>query len=343
MDLVANSCCQKAAVWQLYGKTELSSLCSQLLLQVVRSSKDSDCIENSEAVCLALCSIALWLSIQGEPVLSAVVIQHASERFPRDPLSRHWQMTEAYIHSQQSIHRCKWTDGLKACNQISIYDTVLSVIQQATLNISRGNGTAAYKHLQQLLNDDALEPIYRVRAMILMSNTFVRNELTISNEKRFSAEAMGILNEASVYAKEKFLSYEAALIDLHTTYILLLMGMTQQALKLIRNCMETILANGGIYDCTRTQFLFVKCLIAAQGDNIAKKINKLVATLPILEDCIQHFMKLEAYAKVKDIFIYLATFYDSVGLTAERNKWACKFRHLDEQYPTPTEYLNVFL
>lgn len=343
MDLVANSCSQKAAVWQLYGKTELASLCNQLLLQVVRSSKDSDCIENSEAVCLSLCSIALWLSVQGEHVLSAVVIQHASDRFPRDPLSRHWQMTEAYIHSQQSIHRCKWTDGLRACSQIRIYNPVLSALQQATLNISRGNGSAAYKHLQQLLNDDRLEPIYRVRAMILMSNTFVRNELLISTEKRFSAEAMGILNEASVYAKEKFLSYEAALVDLHTTYVLLLMGMPQQALKLIRNCMETILANGGIYDCTRTQFLFVKCLLAAQGDNHLEKINKLLATLPILDECIQNFMKLEAFAKVKDIYIYLSIFYESVGLTAERNKWACKFRHLDEQYPTPTEYLNVFL
>ncbi|XP_055313033.1 anaphase-promoting complex subunit 5 [Sitodiplosis mosellana] len=343
MDLVANSCSQKAAVWQLYGKTELASLCNQLLLQVVRSSKDSDCIENSEAVCLSLCSIALWLSVQGEHVLSAVVIQHAAERFPRDPLSRNWQMTEAYIQSQQSIHRCKWTDGLRACSQIRIYNPVLSALQQATLNISRGNGSAAYKYLQQLLNDDGLEPIYRVRTMILMSNTFVRNELAISAEKRFSAEAMGILNEASVYAKEKFLSYEAALVDLHTTYVLLLMGMPQQALKLIRNCMETILANGGIYDCTRTQFLFVKCLIAAQGDNHLEKINKLLATLPILDECIQNFMKLEAFAKVKDIYIYLSIFYESVGLMAERNKWACKFRYLDEQFPTPTEYLNVFL
>lgn len=343
MDLVANSCSQKAAVWQLYGKTELASLCNQLLLQVVRSSKDSDCIENSEAVCLSLCSIALWLSVQGEHVLSAVVIQHASERFPRDPLSRHWQMTEAYIHSQQAIHRCKWTDGLRACGQIRIYDSVLSALQQATLNISRGNGSAAYKHLQQLLDDDGLEPIYRVRAMILMSNTFVRNELTVSVDKHFSAEAMGILNEVSVYAKEKFLSYEAAVVDLNTTYVLLLMGMPQQALKLIRNCMETILANGGIYDCTRTQFLFVKCLIAAQGDNRAEKINKLSATLPILEECIHNFMKLEAFAKVKDIFIYLSIFYENVGLVAERNKWACKFRSLDEQFPTPTEYLNVFL
>lgn len=342
MDLVAKSLSQKAAVWQLYGKTELSSLCNQLLLQVVRSSKESDCIENSEAVCLSLCCVALWLSLHGDLHLSAVVLQHASERFPRDPLS-HWQMTESYIQSQQAIHHCKWTDGLKASSKLFVYDATLGTLQQATLNIARGNCSTAQKQLQQLLSDDRLEPIHRVRAMILIANTFFRSELISSSDKRFSAEAMGILNEAYVYAKEKYLSYEAAIVDLHTTYILLLMGMPQQALKLIRNCMETILANGGIYDCAKTQFLFVKCLVAAQRNNHAEKINKLTATLPILEDCIQGFMKLGAYAKVKDIYIYLSLAYDSVDLIPERNVYAYKFRNLEEQFPTPTEYFNVFL
>lgn len=343
MGLVSISLSQKSAVWQLYGKTELASLCNQLLLQVVRSSKESDAIENNESVCLSLCCVTLWLSLQGDSSLAALVIQHASDRFPRDPHSRHWQMTEAYIQSQYAIHQCRWTDGLKACGLINVYDPTLSVIQQATLNIARGNGTAAQRQLQQLLSDSQLEPIYRVRAMILISNTFFRSELISNGDKRFSAEAMGILNDASVYAKEKYLSYEAAIVDLHTTYILLLMGMPQQALKLIRNCMETILANGGIYDCAKTQFLFVKSLVAAQGNNTVEKIHKLSATLPILEECIQNFMKLGAYAKVKDVYIYLSMIYDSLDLPAERNKWAYKFRNLEEQFATPTEYLNVFL
>lgn len=344
MDLVANSLSQKAALWQIYGKTELTSLCNQLLLQVVRSSRDSDCIENSEAVCLSLCSVALWLAYQGEYNLSAVVVQHASERFPRDPMSRHWQKTESLINSVQAIYRGKWTDGLNACSQIYVYDEPLSVLQRATLNIARANGTAAHKQLLELMADDELEPIYYVRAMILMSNTFFRSESISGCETRFSAEAMGILNEASVFAKEKYLSYEAAIIDLHITYVLLLMGMPQQALKLIRNCMETILANGGIYDCARTQFLFVKCVIAAEGqNNKAGKLSKLTVTVPILEEVVQSFLKLEAYAKVKDVYIYLTLAYESCDIVAERNKWSYKLRNLEEQFPTPTEYLNIFL
>lgn len=343
MDLVANSLSQKAAIWQIYGKTELTSLCNQLLLQVVRSSQDSDCIENSEAICLSLCSVTLWLANQGEYNLSAVVIQHVSERFPRDPLSRHWQKTEALINATQAVYRGKWTEGLNACSQLYVYDEHLSMLQRATLNIARGDGTAAHKQLLVLMADDELEPIYYVRAMILMSNTFFRSESIANCETRFSAEAMGILNEASVFAKEKYLSYEAAIIDLHITYVLLLMGMPQQALKLIRNCMETILANGSIYDCARTQFLFVKCLIAGQGEDKNAQINKITVTLAILEEAIQHFLKLEAYAKAKDVYIYLALTYDSLGMVAERNKWSYKLRTLEEEFPTPTEYLNIFL
>lgn len=343
MDLVANSIAQKAYIWQIYGKTELASLCSQLLLQVVRSSRESDCIENSEAVCLSLCSVALWLASHGEYNFSAVVVQHASERFPRDPLSRCWQKIESYINSVQAIYRCKWTDALNASNQIYVYDAPLSILQRATLNIARGNCTVAHKQLLELLANEQLEPFYYVRTLILMANTFFRSESISSCEKRFSAEAMGILNEASVFAKEKYLSYDAAIVDLHISYILLLMNMPQQALKLIRTCMETILANGGIYDCARTQFLFVKCLVAAQGADTEAKINKITATLSILEEAVQSFMKLEAHTKVKDIFIYLSLLYDSFGMNAERNKWSHKLRDLEEQFPTPTEYLNIFL
>lgn len=345
IDLVANCLSQKAAIWQTYGKTEIASLCNQLLLQVIRSNKDSDCIENSEATCLSLCFAALWLSLQGDVVLSAVVIQHASQNFPRDPLAKNWQLTEAYITSQQAIYRSKWTEAAKACSRLYIFDKTLAILQRSTLNIARGNCIIAQRQLQALLRNDLLDPIHRVRAMILVTNTYFSNGNKFINENRcahFSAEVIDILNEASVYAKEKYLSYEAAIVDLHTTYVLLHMGLPQQALKLVKNFMETILANGGIYDCSKTKFVFAQCLIASESTRMGK-ISRMNEALLVLDECIQSFLKLEAYAKVKDIYLYLANFYDSVNLTAERNKWAYRFHDLEEQFPTPVEYLNVFL
>lgn len=342
MDLVTNCISQKAAVWQQYGKTELSSLCNQLLLQVNRTAtKETDSNDNNEGICLALCSVALWLSLQGDIILSAVVLQHASERFMRDPLSKHWQLTEAYILSQQAIQHSKWTDAAKACSQLYLYDQTLGILQRASLNIARRHCVTAQRQLQALLRNEELEPLNRVRAQILIVNTFLdQSGIDNKGNTEFSAELMSILTEATVYAKEKYLSYEAAILDVHTAYVLLLLGLPQQALKSIRNCMETIFANGGIYDCARTQFVFVRCLVAAQH-TLAQKIAKITETLPILEECIKKFLRLEVYAKTKDVYIYLATFYDDAKMTSERNKWAYKFRDLEEQFPTPLEYLNV--
>lgn len=340
LDLVANCFSQKAAVWQQYGRAEMASLCSQLLLQVFRVNKD--CMESTESVCLSLCCVALWLSLQGDFTQSAVVLQHVGERFPRDPLARNWQKTEAFIVAQQAIHRCKWTEGSKACSQLCIYDKTISILQRAQLNIARRHCTVAQRSLLSLLKDDKLEPISRVRALILLANTHFTNDISIDGDMQFYGEVVDILNEASLYAKEKYLAYEAAIADIHSAYVLLAMGMSQQALRLVRNCMEIVLSNGGIYDCAKTNLLFVQCLIAAQPDRNGK-IAKLAETTKITEQCAQQFMKLESYHKVKDVYIYLAKIYDELNMTAERNKWAYKFRDLEEQYPTPSEYLNIFL
>lgn len=334
MELVSNCFSQKSAVWQQYGRTELSSLCNQLLLQTFDSS--------TESVCLSLCHLSLWLALQGEILQCAVILQQLSERFPRDPLSRNWQKIEGYISSQQGIHHCKWSVADRACSRLFIYDKTISILQRATMHISQRNCALAQKYLLQLLNDDKLEPINRVRAMILLANTHFTNDVSNDGEIRFTADVIDILNEASLYAKEKYLAYEAAIADIHTAYVLLDMGMPQQALRLIKNCMELILANGGIYECAKTNFLFVRCLVAVQP-NDHSKLYELNETLAILEQCVQSFMKLEVYSKAKDIYIYLAKTFNELGLMKDRNKWSYKYRELEEQFPTSNEYLNVFL
>lgn len=343
MDLVANCVAQKAAVWQQYGKTELSSLISQLLLTVTRTTnKESDCIENGEGIVMSLCSVALWLSLQGDMVLAAVVLQHANERFPRDPYNKIRLLTESYIASQQAIHHCKWSDASRACSQLYLYDNTLGILQRAALAIARRHCVSAQRLLQALLRNEELEPVYRVRAQILVINTFLDiNGPAADRRHKFSAELMTTLSEAAVYAKQKYLSYEAAIVDLHAGYVLLQLGLHLQALKIVRKCMECVLANGGVYDCARTQFLFVRCLVAAQP-TLNQKVAKLNETLAILDECVKRFIKMEIYAKAKDIFIYLARFYNDAEMRKERNQWSYKYRDLENQFPTPVEYLNVF-
>lgn len=341
-ELVANSISQKAAIWQQYGKSELSLVLNQVLLQIQRTNKEGDCVENREGVCLALCNVALWLSLQGDINLTAVVLQHASDRFPRDSLSKHWLTTEALILSQHAIQRYKWSEAAKACSTLYLLDPVLGTIQRGHMYIARRHCVRAQGLLQPMLRNQNLEPTQRIRIQILLANTFL-DQGGSDNDRTtiFNAELIRTLTEAAVYAKYKYLSYEGALVDIHTAYVLLLMGLPQLALRLVRNCMETIFANGGVYDCSRTQFLFVRCLVAAQH-TIPEMVIKMKECIQILIDCAQTYLKLEIFPKAKDIYIYLATFYEQANMPKERNRWSYKFRDLEEQFPTSSEYLNVF-
>lgn len=336
MDLMANCIAQKAAVWTLYGKNEIASLCSQLLLHVVRtnSKRENDSMENGEGACQSLCCVALWLSLQGEYAQSSVVLQHIRERFPRDPLSKNWLICDSYITATQSTYKCKWDIAARACCQLYTLDETVSILQRAAMNISRRNTICAQKLLETIMQRNGLAPINRVRAMILMAHTLI-------NPQAISYDVINLLNEASKFAKEKYLAYEAAIIDSMFAHILLTMGMPEQALKTIKQCMDTILANGGLYDCAKTKFLFVKCLVAAQK-TIDKRVHVLADCIEMLTNAIESFRKFESYAKIKDIWIYLAEFYNGAEMHSKRNKYAMLYRELEMQFPTPIEYLNVF-
>lgn len=335
-DLITNCIAQKAAVWTMYGKNEMASLCSQLLLHAVRThaKRENDSMENCEAVCHSLCCIALWLAVQGEFAISAVVLYHTQTRFPRDPMSRYWMICDGYITSLNAIYQHQWDVAAKACSKLYTLDTNVSLLQRARLNIARRNLIGARKILEKILTDEMLDPLNRVRAMILMANTKI-------NGNCVSADVVNILNEALIYAKAKYFSYEAAIIDVNFAFVLLNSGMPTQALKAITGCMDTVLANGGLYDTAKTMFLFVKCLIAAERNN-AEKLLKIHKCKDILTETVDKFIKLGCYAKAMDVYIYLAQFYQETQQISERNKYAMKFRLLESKYSIPLEYLNVF-
>ena len=59
IDLMTNSYTQKAALWCLYGKTEMSSLSSQLLLHLNTSNPTQGVQSyNGEGTCQAICNVA---------------------------------------------------------------------------------------------------------------------------------------------------------------------------------------------------------------------------------------------------------------------------------------------
>ncbi|XP_055606092.1 anaphase-promoting complex subunit 5 [Uranotaenia lowii] len=333
MDLIANGIAERAALWAMYGKNEISSLFSQLLLS--SDLKSLGKTYNGEGICQALCSLIVWLAMQGEFNLALVVLKHTRTRFSRYPSSKSWMIADYYITSMQCIYRCEWTDASNACYQLHPLDEHLSLLQRARLALARMNLKSADQLVRQLLDDESTEPLTLVRALLLSAHTL---SLTPDNTKM---EVINVLNDALAIATKNYLDYEKALIDLHFAHVLLTMKLHHQAHKSIKGCLENILANGGIYDKAKVLFLFVKCTLAVEQQP-AGKLLKMEKCLPMLEQAIEYFHKLECYVKMKDVYIFIATFYHQMEKREERNKYAYKFRQLEEQYPTASEYLNLF-
>ncbi|XP_038118638.1 anaphase-promoting complex subunit 5 [Culex quinquefasciatus] len=333
MDLIANGIAERAALWAIYGKNEISSLCSQLLLN--SDLKTLGKTYNGEGICQALCSLIIWLAIQGEFNLSLTVLKHTRERFPRYPLSKSWMIADFYISSIQAIFRGEWTDASNACYQLYPLDKHLSLLQRAHLALARLNPKSADQLLRLLLDDDSLEPLTRVRALILVAHTLTQTPQTTQ------MEVINVLNEALVIANKNYLDYEKALIEMHFGHVLLTMKLPTQALKSVKGCLENILTNGGIYDKAKVLFLFTKCTVAVEQD-APEKLAAMAKCLPMLEQAVQYFTKLECFVKVKDVHGYVARFYHELGMATERNQHAYRFRQVEQQHPTAREYLGLF-
>lgn len=335
VNLISNCVSERSALWALYGKNEMASLSSQLLLN--SNLKTMERNHNGEGLCQSLCNVAMWLALQGDFTAATVVLHKAMEKFPRFPISKNWILVDYFISSQQAIHMEKWSDATSACDHMYHLDRNLSILQRASLNISRGNRSVALALLDQLLaqDDEKLEPLMRVRGMVMQAQSLIGNNCV-------SSESLLVLNRAGILAKEKHLDYDHSLCEMNIGYVLNRMGMHQQALRVVKLSMENILANGGIYDKAKVLLLFVQCLISSSPTKDLK-LEHLRRAMEQLELSIRFFTKLECWNKIKDVYMFLAKLYNQLEMFEERNHYALKFRLMTEEHTNNTnDLMNIF-
>uniref|UniRef100_A0A182PHG8 Anaphase-promoting complex subunit 5 n=1 Tax=Anopheles epiroticus TaxID=199890 RepID=A0A182PHG8_9DIPT len=334
MDLVATGIAERTALWTVYGKHEQASLCAQLLLNVELKSLDKK--YNGNGVCQVLCSLVVRLAHLGEFGLALVVLQYTKGNFPRYPQSRDWHLADHYVSVLRAIYRGRWAEASGECQHLHSYDPHLALLQFAHIALAKQDYSTAEDFIARLLDDETLVPLVRIRAMLLSANVYIHNG---------QPKAFQLLNSAQMYAQRYHLQYEEALVHLHFAYLLLThLHAPRQAFVSIKAALETILANGPIYDRARALFLFARTLVELERHEPgAARLNQLNAMLPTFEQAVEMFEKLECYCKAKDVYVYLAQTYHELGSTEERNRYSYRYRLLEEQYPTERQYLNVFL
>lgn len=314
-DLISNSYSQKSCLWLLFGKTEMSSLWSQLFLFLNTDNSSVGSTYYDEGFCQAICNVSNLLLLQGEYALAHSILSLAREKFPDEPTSHVWMLCESHFACTRAMHHENWTEAEAAAQKMAVIDQSESCLRLAELYLHKQDYIGAHSCVSEVLDtcqNDAnshLRPDLHVRALILLSEIQAASAFP-------DAVPTGIallLNSCLSYAIEHHMDYYTALVYLHMAHAQLLLGMPAQALKLLDCCLVQIMSHGGNFDRGRAMLLYVKCAVANSVVFDEGKRKKTIADgARMLDRVKENFEKVEAYGRVQD------TLYLQVGVMLGR-------------------------
>ncbi|KAJ2953567.1 hypothetical protein O0L34_g1169 [Tuta absoluta] len=333
-DLTMASLANTAALWSLYGKTEMASVSCQLLLNLntkcmVGSSSVWHWTEACATAAGGLVCAAAW---RGEATLATALASHLHAPALHAVAMRH--------HAAHALLAGKWEEADQTIRQLASFDRWESQLLKAEMYFLKGDATEALESLHDILDfckteDDSMHYVsLRVKATILMS------EVQHSFSSIQSTNIM-LLNEALSIAKKYHLHYMAATAEMHIANVLLNMGCAKNALVLARKILPSIMAHGSAYDLGRGMLLYTKCRIAtapAAGDARALVLQ---SCCDALESVKRNFSKVGAQSRLLQTWYLQAQLYNEIGNIASRNQCAWMYRQLEAQ--NPVEPSNMLL
>lgn len=334
-DLIANSYMERASLWLLYGKTEMSALWSQLYLYMNTDTY------YSEGFCHSVCNIASHLLMQGEYKLVHCLLSFAREKFPNEPVNHNWMWGESLLAFTRAMHHENWTDAEAAAQKIAVIHKWESCLRLAELYLHKRDFTSAHACVSEILdkcqNDskNKLRIDFHVRALILLAEI----QCASSFPNTVPSGVAILLNSCLSYANDYHLDYYAALIHLHLANVQLLMGMPAQALKMVDRCILQILAHGSYFDRARAIMMYAKCAVANSVKASESDRKRIISeAIDMLDEVKELFERVEAYVRVKNVLYMQAHLCHEIGFNSKRNKCAMEFRVLDEEYPSKNNY-----
>lgn len=304
-DLMSNSYSLKASLWSLYGKTQMSSLWSQLLLHLNSDNVTSGKLYNGEGSCQALCHIANNLLLEGNYRHASMVLKLSRQKFPNEPFSHHWMLCECLFSFTRTLYNGDWSAAEVAASQMAAVDKWESCFRLAELYIARADYQSAYTCVNNVIDNcqedaDYKQTIsFKIRAMILLAEL-----QCTSASHNIPTSIITVLNSALSFSNLYHLDYLSSIIHMHLANVQLLMGMPSQALKILDKHLVNILTHGGKYDIARAILLYVKCIVADSNNTQEERYIIILEATEMLKKVKEDFHKVEARSRVKDV-LYL--------------------------------------
>ncbi|CAL1536811.1 unnamed protein product [Lymnaea stagnalis] len=331
--MMSSGCIQRSAMWHYYGKRELCSLDSQIVLNL--NTSVNGVYFNGEAVCIALCNLAQQYADTGDFVASAEILNQAKVRFPFNTSHAEiWQSCQVRIAFTRALNNRKLNEAEQLLVDLEAVDEPEAKIRKPMLLKEKGQVTEAFACLDLLLSECDKEKSeyfadYRCRVLLELAALYI----TTGNH----SFAVIHITDCIAHAKKHYLELYAGLGTAYLAFVQLNMNLPEQGIKLIESHLMSILTNASAQDKARVLYVYARCKVAAaKNANLSKaaKKSELISALNLMSTITSLFKSVEAHMMEKDALYFQALLYNEMGNIDLRNSCAHQFKLLDKLYPT---------
>uniref|UniRef100_A0A3Q3JYZ1 Anaphase-promoting complex subunit 5 n=1 Tax=Monopterus albus TaxID=43700 RepID=A0A3Q3JYZ1_MONAL len=332
-ELIEISLAQTTSIWRMYGKSTMALQQAQLLLNLSSLEPVNFGVQqnNTEAFAVALCHLAELHAEQGLYGAVAEILQHLKGQFP--PHTQHarlWMLCDLKVQFERHMNEGKCHLAEPLVTAISALNKTEGLFRKAQVLKALNRSTEAYSILQRLQVHCEKTKCTEMVIRVMLSTAELHWE-----SSGFST-ALPLLLQALALARQHHLQSLASETILHLAFTQLMLGVPEQALSVLHEAIEPILAHGAVMDKGRALLLAARCQMAVAGfrpNGQGQAGNQAAA----------YFSKLNCKERLRDVHYLQAQLHYSLGQTSQCKRSAMLFRLLDQELQSPAPPFSMRL
>ncbi|XP_041856158.1 anaphase-promoting complex subunit 5 isoform X2 [Melanotaenia boesemani] len=343
-ELIEISLAQTTSIWRMYGKSTMALQQAQLLLNMSSLESVNFGVQqnNTEAFAVVLCHLAELHAEQGLYNAVTEIFQHLKEQFPSHTQhAKLWMLCDLKIQFERHMNEGKFHLAELLVTAISALNKTEGLYRKALVLKALNRSTEAYSILQRLQVQCEKTKTTEIIIRVMLSTA------ELHWESSGFATALPILLQALALARQHHLQSLASEAILHLAFTQLMLGVPEQALSVLHEAMEPVLAHGAVIDKGRALLLAARCQMAVAGfrPNIQGQPDLHLAALAVdtLNEATAYFIKLNCKERLRDVHYLQAQLHRSLGHTSQSNKSAMLFRLLDRELQSPAPPVSMRL
>ncbi|XP_008335117.1 anaphase-promoting complex subunit 5 [Cynoglossus semilaevis] len=332
------------SIWRMYGKrSDPRPGCFAADWLFLMVTADLPPNHNSEYL-----SGSLWLrdeAVRAPPGVYAAVaeiLQHLREQFPAH--SQHaklWMLCDLKIEFEKHMNEGKYHSAETFITAISALNKTEGLFRKAQVLKALNRSTEAYGILQRLqVHCEKVRCTEAtIRVMLAMAE--------LHWESSGFSTALPLLLQALALARQHHLQSLVSETVLHLAFTQLMLGVPEQALSVLHEAIEPVLAHGGVIDKGRALLLTARCQLSMAGyrPNRQGQTDPSLAASAVdtLNEAAGYFSRLNCKERLRDVHYLQAQLHRSLGQTSQCNKSAMLFRLLDQELQTQAPPVSMRL